>query len=70
MVTVNGEIVVREGMSEALPPTLISVSDPDTPTEKLVFVLDTPPTFGYLQSNYSTKSLRDFSSSADKNFQF
>lgn len=56
MVTVNGEIVVREGASEALPPALISVSDPDTPTEKLVFVLDTPPTFGYLQSNYSSNS--------------
>lgn len=60
MVTVNGEIVVREGVSEALPPTLISISDPDTPTEKLIFVLDTPPTFGYLQSNYSNNPIRVF----------
>jgi len=53
MVAVNGEIVVREGASETLPPTLISASDPDTPNENLVFVLDTPPTFGFLEANYS-----------------
>ncbi|XP_059478659.1 extracellular matrix organizing protein FRAS1-like [Neocloeon triangulifer] len=52
IVSVNGDIVVCEGSSETLPQKLISVSDSDSPNQSLVFVLETPPTFGYLESNY------------------
>ncbi|CAB3360847.1 Hypothetical predicted protein [Cloeon dipterum] len=53
IVTVNGDIEVREGGSEILPQKLITVSDPDSPNERLIFVLETPPTFGYLAANYN-----------------
>jgi hypothetical protein len=68
MVSVNGEIVVREGAAETLPSTLISVSDPDTPTENLVFVLDTPPTFGFLEAKYSKILHKKCVSSSSTNF--
>ncbi|KAK3859680.1 hypothetical protein Pcinc_034224 [Petrolisthes cinctipes] len=45
---VNGGVMVEEGGSVVLPPTSLSITDPDTPLSRLSVLIDAPPIFGYL----------------------
>ncbi|OQV15527.1 Extracellular matrix protein FRAS1 [Hypsibius exemplaris] len=47
-VKVLGPLEVPEGGRERIPPSTISITDPDTPSNDLVLVIDAPPEFGIL----------------------
>lgn len=57
-VKVLGPLEVPEGGRERIPPATIAITDPDTPSNDLVFVIDTPPIFGTLVNMRRRKGVR------------